>query len=411
MSNLTATTVDKAKPKDKPYKLSDGNSLFLLINPPTKSMKNGSKLWRFNYRFNAKQKQLALGKYPDVSLAQARKKCLEAREVLAQGVDPSAARKEAKDEAMALSENSFELVAREFIASKKNTWSKANTETVTRHLEKNAFPWLGKRPIAEITAPELLKVLRRMEERGTLETAHRVRGTCGQIFRYAIATGKAERDISADLRGALLAANKQHLAALTEPREVAELLRAIDTLEGSVVVCSAMKLAPMFFVRPGELRRAEWSEIDLDAGLWCVPAEKMKMKQPHIVPLCRQAKEILSALYPLTCRSKYVFPSDRSAIRPMSDAAMGAALARLGYKGTMTPHGFRAMARTILDEVLQERVDLIEHQLAHAVRDPNGRAYNRTSHLEGRKIMMQKWADYLDGLKAGAQVIPFRQQG
>lgn len=387
MAKLTATSVKAAAPADKPYKLSDGASLFLVVNPVGPQNLSGSKLWRYHYRYNGKQKLLALGVYPEISLQKARRLCTEARELLAEGIDPSEQKKATKSEKQALSKNSFEIVAREFIESKKNIWSKANTNTVTRHLEKNAFPWLGKRPITEITAPELLKVLRRMEERGTLETAHRVRGTCGQIFRYAIAAGKAARDISADLRGALMAAEKQHLAALTEPVEVAGLLRAIDNLEGSFVVCSAMKLAPLFFVRPGELRKAEWSEIDIEAGLWCIPPEKMKMKQPHIVPLCKQAIEILEALHPLTGRSKYVFPSDRSAARPMSDAAMGAALARLGYKGKMTPHGFRATARTILDEILRQRVDWIEHQLAHAVRDANGRAYNRTTHLEDRKKM------------------------
>ncbi len=409
MSKLTATTIKNAKPEAAAYKLSDGNSLFLLINPATEKNKDGSKLWRFNYRFAGKQKQLALGRYPEVSLAQARKQCQQARELLAQGLDPSQARKEAKEQAEALAENSFEAVAREWIAGQQNCWSEANTTTVLRHLENNVFPWLGKRPVCEITAPELLKVLRRMEERGILETAHRIRATCGQVFRYAIATGKAERDIAADLRGALVPIKKKHLAAVTDPKEVSKLLRAIDDLGGSLVVRCAMKLAPLFFVRPGELRKAEWSEIDLEAGLWCIPAEKMKMKQPHIVPLCRQAIQILKELQPLTGRSKYVFPSDRSAARPMSDMALTAAMARMGYKGIMTPHGFRAMARTVMDEVLQERVDLIEHQLAHAVRDANGRAYNRTSHLEGRKAMMQRWADYLDGLKA-EKVLPFRKK-
>ncbi|MBN2644615.1 MAG: integrase arm-type DNA-binding domain-containing protein [Desulfuromonadaceae bacterium] len=403
MGKLTATTLKNAKPQEKPYKLFDGHGLFIIIKP------NGSRWWRFKYRFSGKQKEISMGVYPDTSLAQARKVCQEARERLAQGIDPSQARKDAREEAEALAENSFEAVAREWITAQRGQWTETNTNTVTRRLETNVFPWLGKRPISEITAPELLEVLRRIEERGTLETAHRMRGTCGQLLRYAIATGRAERDIAADLRGALVPVKKQHLAAIIEPKEVANLLRAIDQLEGSLVVRSAMKLAPLFFVRPGELRLAEWSEIDLEAGLWCIPPQKMKMKLPHIVPLCRQAIKILDELYPLTCRSKYVFPSDRSAARPMSNMAMSAALARMGYKGEMTPHGFRAMARTIMDEVLQERVDLIEHQLAHAVRDANGRAYNRTSHLEGRKEMMQRWADYLDTLKA-EKVVAFRRR-
>jgi integrase len=404
MGKLTATTIKNAKPKEKQYKLFDGQGLFIIIKP------NGSRWWRFKYRFNGKYKEISMGVYPDISLAQARKQLQDARELVAQGIDPSKARKEAREEAQALCENSFEAVAREWITIQSERLTDNTITTITRHLENNVFPWLGKRPIAEITAPELLKVLRRMEERGILETAHRIRATCGQVFRYAIAIGKTDRDIAADLRDALIPVKKKHLAAVTEPKEVAELLRAIDSLEGGLVMCTAMKLAPLFFVRPGELRKAEWHEIDLDAKLWSIPAEKMKMKQPHIVPLCRQAVELLKELYPLTCRSRYVFPSDRSAAKPMSDMAMTAALARMGYKGIMTPHGFRAMARTILDEVLQERVDLIEHQLAHTVKDPNGRAYNRTTHLDGRKKMMQRWADYLDGLKAGAQVIPFKKK-
>jgi integrase len=307
-----------------------------------------------------------------------------------------------------LTENSFEIVAREWIGKQKNRLSGATIKTTTRHLEHNVFPWIGSRPITEITAPELLSVLRKMEDRGILETAHRVRATCGQVFRYAIATGKTERDVAADLRGALEPVKQKHLAAVTDPKDVAELLRAIDSLTGSHEVRCAMRLAPLVFLRPGELRQAEWSEIDLDNKQWNIPAEKMKMKQPHIVPLSDQAVKILQDIYPLTCKSKYVFPSARSAARPMSNMALNAAMARMGYKDRMTPHGFRAMARTLLDEVLQQRVDFIEHQLTHVVKDPNGRAYNRTTHLEGRRKMMQAWADYLDGLKQGAQVIPFK---
>jgi integrase len=249
-----------------------------------------------------------------------------------------------------------------------------------------------------------------MEDRGILESAQRVRTICGQVFRYAIATGRAERDIAADLRGALAAPKKKHLGSITDPKEVAALLRAIDSLEGTFIVKCAMRLAPLVFVRPGELRKMEWSEIDLSNAEWNIPAEKMKMKQPHLVPLSTQAVAILREIQPLTGSTRYVFHSSRSTTRPMSDMAMTAALRRMGYEqGEMTPHGFRAMARTILDEVLQFRPDFIEHQLAHAVRDPNGRAYNRTTHLEDRKKMMQTWADYLDGLKVGAKVIPLKQ--
>jgi integrase len=277
-----------------------------------------------------------------------------------------------------------------------------------RRLERDAFPWLAPRPIGEIKAPELLAVLRRVESRGALETAHRIKTICGQVFRYAVATGRAERDPAGDLKGALPPAKKRHLAAVTDPKEVAGLLRAIDGYQGSFVVKCALQLATMFFVRPGELRNAEWTEFDIDAGIWSIPGSKMKMKQAHIVPLARQAVEILKSLQPLTGQGRYLFPSHRSSQRPMSNNAILAALRRMGYsKDEMTGHGFRAMARTILDEVLHVRPDFIEHQLARAVRDPNGRAYNRTAHLEERKKMMQQWSDYLDGLKAGAKILPF----
>ena len=265
-------------------------------------------------------------------------------------------------------------------------------------------------PIKEIKAIELLKVLRRVESRGALESTHRIRAICGQVFRYAIATGRAERDPAADLRGALPTVQTINRAAITEPAKVGELLRAIDGYQGGFVVQCALKFAPLVFVRPGELRHAEWSEIDFENAEWNIPAGKMKMKEPHLVPLSNQAIEILKEIKNLTGASRYVFPSGRSFDRPMSDNAILAALRRMGYeKSEMSGHGFRAMARTILDEVLQVRPDFIEHQLAHAVRDPNGRAYNRTSHLAERKKMMQTWADYLDGLKAGAKVIPFKK--
>jgi integrase len=280
-----------------------------------------------------------------------------------------------------------------------------------RSLERNVFPYIGNHPIAAIKAPELLAVLRRVESRGALETAHRVRTICGQIFRYAVATGRAERDTAADLRGALPSPKEKHLAAITDPAKVGGLLRAIDGYQGGFVVQCALRLAPLIFVRPGELRHAEWSEIDFDNAVWNIPAAKMKMKEPHLVPLSRQAIGILKELLKLTGKSKYVFPSARSFSRPMSNNAILAALRRMGFeKDEMSGHGFRAMARTILDEVLQVRPDYIEHQLAHAVRDPNGRAYNRTAHLPERRKMMQLWADYLDGLKEGAKVIPLQRK-
>jgi integrase len=277
-------------------------------------------------------------------------------------------------------------------------------------LEKEVFPYIGARPVAEITPPELLAVLSRIESRGALGMAHRVRTYCSQIFRFAVATCKAERDIASDLRGALPPVKFGHMAAPTDPKDVAPLLRAIDNYKGFFVVKCALRLAPLLFVRPGELRQAEWAEIDFETRQLNIPGEKMKMKEPHIVPLSRQAVEILLELQPLTGASRYVFPSSRSSSRPMSNNAINSALRRMGFdKSEITGHGFRAMARTILDEVLQVRSDFIEHQLAHAVRDPNGRAYNRTAHLAERRKMMQAWADYLDGLKSRTMVIPFKQ--
>jgi integrase len=277
-------------------------------------------------------------------------------------------------------------------------------------LERDVLPWIGKRPIAEIKAPEVLKVLQRVESRGTLETAHRIRTICGQVFRYAVATGRAERDPATDLRGALPQPQEKHRAAITEPRKAGELLRAIDGYQGSFVVKCALRFLPLVFTRPGELRHAEWSEVSFENSEWNIPAGKMKMKEPHLVPLSKQAIEILKELREYTGASRYVFPSGRTFDRPMSNNAILAALRRMGYaKDEMSGHGFRAMARTILDEVLQVRPDFIEHQLAHAVRDPNGRAYNRTAHLVERRKMMQTWADYLDGLKASAKVIPFKK--
>jgi integrase len=277
-------------------------------------------------------------------------------------------------------------------------------------LEKDVFPYLGTRPIAEIKPMELLTVLRRIESRGALDTAHRIRFMCGQIFRYAVATGRVERDPAADLRGALPPVKYGHRAAPTDPKKLAPLLRAIDDYEGSFVVKCAMQLQAMTFVRPGELRHAEWSEIDFDTATWNIPGPRMKMKEPHIVPLARQAIAILKELHPLTGSERYLFPCHRSPLRCMSDNAINAGLRRMGFeKDEICGHGFRTTTRTILDEVLRVRPDLLEHQLAYAVRDANGRAYNRTSFLEDRREMMQQWGDYLDGLKAGAKVKTFNK--
>jgi integrase len=398
---LTDIKVRTVKPKEKPFKITDGDGLFLLINP------NGSKWWRFKYRFDGKEKLLSFGTYPDVSLSDARDKRTAARRQVAAGIDPGEARKALKASRAESLANSFEVVAREWHGRYSSSWTTMYSERVLDRLQRDAFPWIGPRPIAEIKAPDVLAILRRVESRGALESAHRLRTIIGQVCRYAVATGRAERDPTGDLKGALPPKIRKHFASMTDPKYVAPLLRAIDGYEGSFVVKCAMRLAPLLFVRPGELRQAEWSEIDLDAAEWNIPAVKMKMSNAHLVPLSRQAIEILKELRPLTGESRYVFPSGRSFARPMSENAILAALRRMGYgKDEMTGHGFRAMARTILDEVLQVRPDFIEHQLAHAVKDPNGRAYNRTAHIAERRKMMQLWADYLDGLKTGAKVIP-----
>ncbi|MGH8501757.1 MAG: tyrosine-type recombinase/integrase [Gammaproteobacteria bacterium] len=396
---LTDIKIRNAKPTEKFRKLTDAGGLYLLLNP------DGSRWWRLSYRFGGKQKGLSLGVYPAVGLKEARAKRDEMRRQLAAGIDPSAVRKASK--AAQAGENSFETVAREWFAKFSPSWKPAHADKVICRLERDVFPWIGGRPIADINAPELLTVLRRIESRGALETAHRARQTSGQVFRYAVATGRAQRDSAADLRGALPPVKGQHFAAMTDPKAVGALLRAIDDYQGSFVTKCALRIAPLVFVRPNELRRAEWAEFDLDKAEWNIPAKRMKMDHAHLVPLATQAVGILRELRALTGRGRYVFPSARTLSRPMSDNAVLSALRRMGFaKHEMSGHGFRAMARTILDEVLNVRPDFIEHQLAHAVRDPNGRAYNRTAFLPERRAMMQRWANYLDGLKAGAKVIP-----
>jgi len=402
--SLSEMKVRNAKPKEKFYKLTDGDGLYLHVT------EKGGKLWRFRYRFGGKEKLLALGSYPEITLLDARQRRDGARRQLANKIDPGAVRKAQKQSSIQETET-FEVIAREWHDRFKSTWSEGHAATIKDRMERDLFPWIGKRPIAEIKAPELLAAMRRVESRGALETAHRIRTIGGQVFRYAVATGRAERDISLDLRGALPQPQEKHRAAITEPLEVAKLLRSIEDYSGSFVVKCALKIAPLVFVRPGELRHMEWTELDFENAQWNIPAGKMKMKEPHLVPLSDQAIKILKELQGLTGTSRYVFPSGRSFDRALSDNAILAALRRMGYaKDEMSGHGFRAMARTILDEVLQIRPDFIEHQLAHAVRDPNGRAYNRTAHLNERRKMMQAWADYLDGLKAGAKVIPFKME-
>jgi integrase len=403
---LSDPACKNAKPKDKAYKLADEKGMFLLINP------NGSKYFRLKYRFNGKEKTLALGVYPETSLKTAREDRDKARKQIIDGIDPNENKKAVKQSKAESAANSFEVIAREWYERNMGDKSTDHKKRVTGLFERDLFPYIGNKPITDLKAPELLAALRRIEARNAIETAHRALQVCGQVFRYAIATGRTERDITPDLRGSLMTIKGGHFSAVTEPKQAAELLRAIDGYSGSFVVKSALQLAPLVFVRPGELRQAEWEHIDFETKEWRYLVTKTQT--PHIVPLSAQALTILQELKPLTGNGRYVFPSARTpnGSRPMSDMALLAALRRMGIgKDEMTVHGFRALARTVLDEVLGFRPDFIEHQLAHAIKDPNGRAYNRTAHLAERRKMMQSWADYLDSLKNGAQVIAFKKAG
>ena len=403
---LTDTAIRKAKPTDKTQRLYDGGGLYVELAP------NGGKWWRLKYRHGGKEKRLSLGTYPDTGLADARAKRDEARKLLAAGVDPGEHRKAEKAAGEDRAANSFEVIAREWIAKQSPTWAPSHGGKIIARLERDLFPWLGRRPIADITAKELLATVNRIADRGATETAHRALQNCGQIFRYAVVTGRMDRNPAADLKGALPPVKPGHLAAIVDPAAIGGLLRAIESYQGAFITKSALRLAPLVFVRPGELRQAEWAEIDLEAAEWNIPGHKMKTGEPHLVPLSPQAVAILRDVYALTGRGRYVFPSPRSLSRPMSNNAILSALRRMGYgKDEMTGHGFRAMARTVLDEVLHFRPDYIEHQLAHAVKDPNGRAYNRTSHLPERRKMMAAWADYLDKLRdSRGKVLPMRRQ-
>lgn len=400
---LSALEVDKAKPSSKAKYLFDGGGLYLQIMP------SGGKWWRFKYRYQGKPNTLSFGTFPDISLNEAREKRQEARNKLAKGIDPSGERK-AQKAAQAEQETTLEVVAREWYGKNEPTWSKGHAVTVLNRLNHDVFPEIGKKPVSEIKTADVRAMLLKIEARGAQETALRVKVICGQIFRYAIATGRLEHDPSAPLKPREIFQKREagHHAAITDPKTLAPLLRAIDDYQGTAIVRAALQLLPLLFCRPGELQKMEWSEVDLDAAQWSIPGPKMKMKQPHMVPLSQQAVEILRGLQLLTGAGQYAFPS-RTSSRPMSNMALTAALDYLGYKGLQSPHGFRATARTILDEVLGFRPDFIEHQLAHAVKDPNGRAYNRTAFLEDRRRMMQHWSDYLDGLKAGAKVIPLHK--
>ncbi len=396
---LTDTAIRNAKPREKQYKLYDEKGLYVLV-------KKAGKYFRLDYRFGGKRKTLALGVYPDVKLVEAREKRDDARKMIANGIDPGQARKVQKSIQIEQTENSFEAVAREWFIKHSQSWAESHSKKIIRRFELYIFPWLGSRPISEITPPELLSVLRRIESRGILETAHRAQQYCGQVFRYAIATGRTERDSSADLRGALAPVRHGRMATITEPKKIGELLRAIDGYEGTPVAKCALRLAPLVFVRPGELRHAEWTEIDLDNAEWRIPPEKMKMKDPHIVPFSKQAVEVLYEIQPITGRGRYVFPSIRTNSRPMSENTVLAALRRMGYtKEEMTGHGFRAMASTVLHEQGWPS-DIIERQLAHTERNSIKAAYNYAQYLPERRKMMQAWADYLDALRNSEKVVP-----
>ena len=389
---LTDKAIKALKPGQKPYKVSDGLGLYLLVQP------SGSRLWRFKYRYDRKEKLAALGVYPETSLAEARARRDELRRLHAGGIDPIGYRRVANEARLIAAENSFKVVADEWFEKKSPGWVPKHAVKIIERLQRDVYPWIGPRPISDVTAPDVLAVLQRIEERGAIETAHRALGDISAVFRYAVATARAVSDPCRDLRGALSPRKERHLAAITDPKKIPEVLNAIHGYQGGLVVRCALHLAPLVFVRPGELRSARWADIDLVAAEWRFVASKTK--QPHIVPLASQAIAILRELQPLTGHRQLVFPGERSPLRPMSENTVNAALRSLGIsKEEMTGHGFRAMARTVLDEILKFPAHLIEAQLAHAVRDANGRAYNRTTHLDERRLMMQRWADYLDSLR------------
>jgi integrase len=398
---LTEIAVRALKPRDKPYKAYDERGLYLQVFPA------GGRLWRLKYRVAGREKLLALGSYPDVGLKDAREKRDAARKLVAAGVDPSANRRAEKT----ANANTFEAIGREWIELQRKRLSETTFSRNLRFLEEFLFPAVGRHPIGTVRAQELLAALKRIEADGHHETAHRVRAIAGNVFRYGIATGRAERDPTADLRGALAPVVTTNRAAITDPARIPDLLRAIHAYRGQPATQAALKLAPLTFVRPGELRGAEWSEFNL-AGTqpeWRIPGARMKMDEEHVVPLSHQAVAVLREIEPLTGGGKYVFPSLRGAHRPLSANTINAALRTLGYASTdMTGHGFRAMASTCLNEQ-GFAPDVIELQLAHAERNEVRAAYNRASRMADRRKMMQAWADYLDGLRLGANVTPIRR--
>jgi len=400
---LTDVKVKNAKPKDKPYKLAAGRGLHLLVKT------DASKHWQFRFRFDAKENTLGVGRYPEVSLANAEKKATSALELLAQGINPSEHKKAATASKTSNLANSLEIVAREWAISYFKNKSASHHDRTIRRLESYIFPWLGAKAIAEITAPQILEVVKRIESLNKLETAHRTLQATSQVFRFAVQSGRALRDPCVDLRGALPATIVKHMAAFTEPKEIAELLRAIDGFTGSFTVQTALRLSPLVFTRPSELRTAKWADIDLETNQWRYRVSKTNTM--HLVPLSTQAAKLFAEIKPLSCHGEFVFQGGHDPKKPMSAAAINAALKRMGYdtQKDITAHGFRAMARTILHERLNIDPYIIEHQLAHKVPDALGAAYNRTKFIEQRTAMMQTWADYLDELKVGAKVISLKQ--
>ena len=406
---LTALAVRNALPAAKIYKLADGGGLYLEVHP------NGARYWRLKYRIHGKEKRLALGVYPEVSLADAREGREKARRLLRDGVDPGVVRKVEKLRAKHAAELTFDGIANEWLSAQRHELSSATYAKKRWICDQLLFPWLAGRPVDAIEPAELLAVLRRTESRGKLESVHRAKQLASAVFRYAIWSGRATRDPAADLRGALRASVPSKRAAITDPKLVGPLMRQIHGYAGNFVTCAALKLAPLLFVRPGELRGAEWAEFSDDLfcdsvatgvmPVWRIPAGRMKMREEHLVPLSSQAVVILRELHAVTGRGRYVFPSVRSSTRPLSENTINAALRALGFdKQTMTGHGFRAMASTILNEQGYPP-DVIERQLAHAERSKSRKPYNRAEYLSQRRTMMQAWADYLDGLRLGASVV------
>ncbi len=399
---LSDVRIRNAKAKKKSYKLSDGRGLYLLVTA------GGSKYWRFDFSFTGKRKTMSLGVYPDVSLRKVRARHQDARTLLADGINPMQEKRRVKQRKDIMEASTFKAVSLELVKQKSSKLSPKYVKTIETRLSTYIFPFIGELPISEITAPDLLNALRRIETTGKLETCNRIKRLCGEVFRYGIATGRCDRDPAADLKGALATGKVKHMATITTPKDIAALLRAIDGYSGHFVTQSALQFIPLVFVRPGELRHAEWSEVDFSGKVWRIPAEKMKMKSAHIVPLSNQAIRILKSIYQLTGQGKYIFPSMRTDIRPMSENTINAALRRLGYsKDEMTGHGFRAMASTNLNEQGWSP-DVIERQLAHAEKNSVRAAYNHAEYLPERKKMMQAWANCLDGLKHGAEIIPIK---